>query len=107
TGPMVGEMDGNSVQVRIGGRLQRVALLGVDAPKVAKADCYAAQATDRVAALASGRRVTLRGERVDSAPVRSMKLLAYVDFAGGDLGRKLIAGGFARVDLSARPFTRL
>jgi micrococcal nuclease len=107
TGTIVRAIDGNTVQVRIGGRLQRVALLGVDAPKVAKADCFAAQATDRVAALASGRRATLRGDRAGSAPARSQKLLAYVDFAGGDLGRKLIAGGFARVDLSARPFTRL
>jgi endonuclease YncB( thermonuclease family) len=108
TGTVVRAIDGATLELKIaGGRVQRVALAGVAAPKAARGECFAAQATDRLASLASGRRATVRGEGARSTAGQARAIVAYVDYAGGDLGQKLIAGGFARVDVAARPFARL
>lgn len=95
--------DGDTVKVRLasGGR-RTVRVLGIDTPESVKpatpVECGARRATRAMIGLAPrGREVVLvfdpRDERVD----RYGRLLAYVDAGGLDLGRQLIADGWAKV----------
>lgn len=98
-------VDGETVAVRIGSRSDRVRILGIDTP--AKGQCFGAEAATQTKQLALGKTVELVGDKRQPARDRTGRILAYVDLANGrDLGRLLIAGGFAKVDAS-RPFARL
>jgi micrococcal nuclease len=107
-GTVVRTVDGDTLDVRLaGGRRDRIRVLGIDAPEVHPSECFHDQATARARSLAEGRRVTLVGDPTQDTRDRYGRLLAYVDLPGGDLGRQLIAGGFARVYVFDRPFRRL
>lgn len=95
--------DGDTVKVKLesGGR-RTVRVLGIDTPESVKpgtpVECGARQATRAMITLAPrGREVVLvfdpRDERVD----RYGRLLAYIDVGARDLGRQLIADGWAKV----------
>jgi endonuclease YncB( thermonuclease family) len=100
-------VDGDTLDVRLdGGRVERVRLIGIDAPETG--DCDAAAATDAARALADGRRVALVGDPTQATRDRYGRLLAYVWLPGGrDLGFQLLAAGHARVYVYDRPFRRL
>ena len=109
TGTVVRVVDGDTIDVRLAaGRRERVRVIGIDAPETRPGECFSAQATTRARVFAQGRQVTLVGDRSQDTRDRYERLLAYVDRAGGgDLGERLIAGGFARVYVFDRPFRRL
>jgi uncharacterized repeat protein (TIGR01451 family) len=82
------------VQLANGGHA-RLQVLGITAP--AARSCFAAESTAATRALALGKQVTL---------VRGQKR-AYVALPGGvDLGRQLVAQGFAQVDVWDPQFSR-
>jgi len=88
--------DGDTLVVRLaGGKSARIRIAGIAAP--AGGDCYSAAAARRTRALTLHGRVTL-----DAAGGRW-----YVSLPGGaDLGRSLVADGFAQLDVWGPTFAR-
>jgi uncharacterized repeat protein (TIGR01451 family) len=99
-------VDGDTLNVRLStGRSDRVRVLGIDAPE--RGVCYAAEATVRTRALAGGKRVRLIGDARQPTRDRFGRRLAYVTLPNrSDLGRQLLSGGFAKVLVVGRRFTR-
>lgn len=102
-------VDGDTIDVRIGGRTERVRLLGIDTPETVDPDepvgCFGPDASRRTKRLlAPGTAVVLRRDR--EARDRYGRLLAYVVRARDHLfvNLALVAGGFART-LSIEPNT--
>jgi uncharacterized repeat protein (TIGR01451 family) len=97
-GTVVG-VAGGTLDVRLAsGTRERVRILGVAVPGAGA--CFAEDARAEIGRLALGRRVSVVGDRARPARDRSGRLVAYVGLPGGvDLGRRLIDGGYAQVDL--------
>lgn len=96
-------IDGDTIVVRIGRRTERVRLIGIDAPEVAKrgepGECFGDEATRILAGMVPpGTSVVL--ERDAEARDVYGRLLAYVSVARGDgtssVNRELLARGAAR-----------
>lgn len=100
-------VDGDTLDVRIGSKTERVRVIGIDAPE--RGDCYAGSATAAATHLAYGKRVVLRGDPTQATRDRYGRLLAYVVLPHGkDLGYQMIAGGFAKVYVyNRRDFQRV
>jgi micrococcal nuclease len=99
-------VDGDTLIVAVGRKSERVRLIGIDAPELGS--CFSAEASTRARRLSLDRSVRLLGDRTQARRDRYGRLLAYVRLPNGhDLGRDLIAGGFATVYIYNRPFTQL
>jgi micrococcal nuclease len=109
TGKVTRVVDGDTIDVRLtSGKRERVRLIGIDTPELRPAECYATEAKSRATALALGKTVRLRGDPTQDTRDRYRRLLAYVSLANGtDVGRTLLAGGFAKVYVFERNFVRL
>ncbi len=108
-GTVTGVVEGDTLVVRLdSGKRERVRLIGVDAPEPA-GKCYSREAAAQARKLALGKTVVLVTDPSQPLRDRSKQLLAYVDLLPKrvDLGRRLIAGGFAVVSPSTRSFRRL
>ncbi len=99
TGIVVRVLDGDTMDVRLrSGVRERVRVLGIDAPELARRECHAAQAIAATRRLALGKLVRLAGDRSQAARDQKRRLVAYVRLPdGNDLGRSLLRGGFATV----------
>jgi micrococcal nuclease len=99
-------VDGDTVRVQVGKKVEKVRLIGIDAAEVGA--CYSSQATAELRRLALNKRVVLRGDRTQARRDQYGRLLAYVDLATGpDVGLHLIRRGFALVYVyNSRPFAR-
>ena len=90
-------IDGDTVDVDVAGRTERVRLLGVDTPETVDPDkpigCYGPEAAAFTASRLSGRTVRLRFDR--QRRDRYGRLLAYVDVEGRRFNEELLAGGYA------------
>jgi micrococcal nuclease len=99
-GRVVRVVDGDTIRVALGGRVERVRYIGIDTPESVKPDtpvqCYAERASAANAVLVRGRRVRLvtDAERRD----RFGRLLAYVyvEPGGAFVNSTLVRDGFAR-----------
>ena len=100
-------VDGDTLDVLIGSRRERIRVIGIDTPE--RGVCYTNAATAAATRLASGKRVVLRGDPSQDTRDRYGRLLAYVGLpAGRDLGYQLVAGGFAKVYVyNNHPFQRV
>jgi micrococcal nuclease len=100
-------VDGDTLDVQIGSRTERIRVIGIDTPE--RGVCYANAATTAATRLASGKPVVLRGDPTQDTRDRYGRLLAYVGLPEGrDLGYQLIAGGFAKVYVyNNHPFQRV
>ena len=110
TGIVVSVVDGDTLVVRLpGGKRDRIRVLGIDAPEMRPRERCAVQATAAARRLAQGKTVALVGDRTQATRDRYRRLLAYVTLPGGsDLGRHLVATGYAKVYvLGGRPFLRV
>jgi micrococcal nuclease len=91
-------VDGDTLEVRLDGRSEKVRLIGVDTPESVRpgtpVECYAKAASAETRRLVGGRRVTLRFdvERRD----RYGRLLAYVYRDGLFVNAALVQRGYAR-----------
>ena len=101
--------DGDTVRVELdAGREERVRLLGIDAPELNPAECFAREAAARARELADGARVRLVHDSTQDKRDRFGRLLAYVVLEGSnDLGHQLVAEGYASVLVFDRPFERV
>lgn len=109
-GIVVRVIDGDTLDVRLSsGKNERVRVVGIDTPEMRPRECYATQATAAARRLAQGKRVQLLGDPSQATRDRYRRLLAYVQLPSGiDLGRALIAGGYATVYVyGGRPFLRV
>jgi hypothetical protein len=85
-------VDGDTLEVLVGGGRHVVRVIGIDAPESGR--CGAREAEDALRALVGGRTVALvPGARDDTD--RYGRLLRYVDVGAIDAGRSLIADGLA------------
>ncbi|MGQ0830103.1 MAG: thermonuclease family protein [Microthrixaceae bacterium] len=98
-------IDGDTIEVRVGGTTERVRLIGIDTPESGARDrpieCYGVEAKDRMAALLPPG-TAVRLERDVEARDKYGRLLAYVFRAddGVHVNLLLVEEGFAE----ARPF---
>lgn len=99
-------VDGDTVRVRVGKRVEKVRLIGIDAAEVGA--CYSGEATAEVRRLALNKQVVLRGDRTQARRDQYGRLLAYVNLSTGtDVGLHLIRHGFAKgYVFNSRPFAR-
>lgn len=105
-GLVVGVVDGDTIDVRLGGERERVRVLGIDSPE--RGECLARSATRQTRRLALGRRIALRSDPSQPERDRFGRRLAYVRLPDGrDLGFELIATGVARAYVVGDPFERL
>ena len=93
-------VDGDTIRVRLGDRIERVRYIGVDTPESVKpgtpVQCYAKRAAAANAALVAGRSVRLVGD-VEQRD-RYGRLLAYVyrEPDGAFVNAQLVRDGYAR-----------
>lgn len=95
---VVAVLDGDTIDVQLGAKRQRVRLLGIDAPEVAHdtaAQCGADAATASLDTLAYGQTVTLQHDPTADAHDRFGRLLAYAEVGGLDLGAVQVERGYA------------
>ena len=91
-------VDGDTIEVDLGGAEEDVRYIGIDTPETVKPDapveCFGPQASERNHELVDGRRVRLvfDRERRDAYG----RLLAYVYVGDRFVNAKLIEGGYAR-----------
>ncbi|WP_180959710.1 thermonuclease family protein [Brevibacterium sp. Mu109] len=106
-------LDGDTLLARepTDGRIDRVRLLGIDAPELAHpqapADCYAGAATEVLTRwLPAGSIVVLVGDATQADRDRYGRLLRYVDHHGRDIATQLLLAGAARPDRGPNGLTR-
>src|SRR3954451_16365943 len=111
-------VDGDTIKVRTAtGRRLTVRLIGIDTPETKKpstpVECGGKQASAAMRKLivtrTGGRRVTLTSDPSQDSTDRFGRTLAYVNLAGDgtDVGRAMIARGWATLYVFADPFARL
>jgi micrococcal nuclease len=105
-GRVVAVVDGDTIEVSLAGRRERVRVLGIDTPEAGA--CLAGAATAEMRRLALGHRVELRGDSSQPNRDRFGRRLAYVHLPDGrDVGFQLVADGLARAFVVGEPFQRL
>jgi len=108
TAKVVRVVDGDTVEVSIGGREEDVRYIGIDTPETVKpgepVQCYGPEASEANHELVDGRSVVLRFDR----ELRDVygRLLAYVYVGEEFVNEELLAGGYART-LEIEPNTSM
>ncbi|HEX4344884.1 MAG TPA: thermonuclease family protein [Solirubrobacteraceae bacterium] len=109
-------VDGDTLKVRLAtGAAVRVRLIGIDTPETVKpgtpVQCGGLAASARMKKLALrngvGRAVTLKTDPSQGLVDVYGRRLDYVDGGGVDLGRSMIASGWAKVDVVGTAFLRV
>lgn len=91
-------VDGDTIEVDLGGRTEDVRYIGVDTPETVKPDapveCFGPEASEANHELVEGETVRLRFDR----ELRDVygRLLAYVYVGDSFVNGELVSGGFAR-----------
>ncbi len=111
SGEVARVIDGDTLDVDLDGRRERVRLLGVDAPEMGRherpADYFAREATAFVRRLADYRRVILRGDPGHENRDDYGRLLRYLNLPDGRcLNVELLRQGYAHA-LTRYPFSRM
>jgi micrococcal nuclease len=112
SGRVVRAVDGDTLKVAVGGRLESVRLIGIDTPESKRpgtpVQCGALAASRAMHRLADGRRVTLVFDPTQDRRDRYGRLLAYVMAGGGDVGLAQVRAGWAMVYVyEHHPFVRV
>ena len=102
--------DGDTIRVRLKGKVQRVRLLGIDTPEVySRTECGSASASKSARRLLPvGSRVLLVSDPSQALRDRYGRLLRYVSRNGHDISRVQVQRGWAKVYVYAhQPFKRV
>ncbi len=109
-------VDGDTLKIRFAnGVTTTVRLVGIDTPETKKpgvaVQCGGRDATARMKQLAfrrgKGRAVVVRTDPTQAVTDRYGRLLAYVSAAGSDLGRSMVASGWATTYVDEADFQRV
>jgi micrococcal nuclease len=110
---VVRAVDGDTLEVAIGGRVRSVRLLGIDAPETHRpgtpVECGGPEASASMAALVTpGTRVSLESDPGQDRVDRYGRLLAYLRLSDGRLAEhELLAAGWAKAYVfHGRPVSR-
>ena len=93
-------IDGDTLVVVLpGGVVERVRLLGIDAPEVRPEECFNQAASERLRELVGGGEVVLRADDLNDDRDKFGRLLRYVFVAGVNVNQSLVTEGYARAYL--------
>jgi micrococcal nuclease len=97
---VVNVVDGDTVDVRVGGREERVRLIGIDTPETVHPRqpvmCYGREASQRAEALLQGQTVFLEADPSQDSRDRFGRLLRFVWLEDGRMvNQVLVAEGYA------------
>ena len=103
--------DGDTIEVDMDGKLEKVRLIGVDTPEThhpkKEVECYGQLASDFTKNALDGEVVRLEADDTNQNRDRYQRLLRYVYTADGTLwNKKLLADGYGHA-LTAFPFTKM
>lgn len=103
-------IDGDTIAVERNGFEERVRLLGIDAPEVARdgqtGEPCADEATKLTEQLIAGEPVAVILDKTQDATDRYGRTLAYVEASGRDVSAELLSAGLAEVYYSAPEIER-
>lgn len=98
--PVVSVVDGDTVKVRVGGRVETVRLIGIDAPEAATsgrpAQCFGPESTAKAKELLAGKVARLEFDESQGRRDRYDRLLAYVWVNDVLVNDWMIRQGYAR-----------
>ena len=98
--PVVSVVDGDTVNVRMGGSVESVRLIGIDAPEPATsgrpAQCFGPDASAKAGELLAGRAVRLEFDESQGRLDRYGRLLAYVWVDDVHINALMVRQGYAR-----------
>jgi endonuclease YncB( thermonuclease family) len=99
--PVVKVVDGDTIDVEVNGKKQRIRLIGIDAPEVHNPDtpveCFGAEATQEAEAALKGARVRLEADSSQDDKDKYDRWLRFVWLEGGEnFNLQMIEGGYAR-----------
>ncbi len=101
SGSVVRVVDGDTIDVKIGGAEKRVRLIGVNAPESVKpetpVECYGKEASDYAKKLLEGKQVRLETDRSNTDKYDRLLRYVYLASNGNSTVNELIVeGGYAR-----------
>jgi micrococcal nuclease len=85
-------IDGDTVEVSIAGMIEKVRIVGIDAPEKNPKECFADEATTRLTQLILGRNVALQAKLTEDRDAFD-RLLRYVHSGSTDIGLLLVREG--------------
>ncbi len=94
-------LDGDTFEIKIGKRIMKVRMMGIDTPETLDprkpVQCYGYESSEKTKELLSGRSVSLRLDKTQSALDKFKRLLAYVYRDDGIfINQYLLENGYAR-----------
>lgn len=102
-------IDGDTIEVNMGGTLERVRMIGVDTPETHKPNtpvqCYGPQASDYTKSQLSGKSVRLEADPSDDNRDRYGRLLRYIYVDNILYNKRLVELGYGFAYISF-PFTK-
>ena len=110
TCPFIRVVDGDTLTVGVGGDIEYVRLIGIDAPEPndpGGPECYATESTAHLTKLLQTGTVRLFFDESQGLRDKYSRLLAYVELPDGtDVGYAMLRNGYAREYLYATPYAR-
>lgn len=101
-------VDGDTVKVDLGAKVEVVRIIGIDTPETVAPNqpvgCFGKEASAQAKLLLLGKFVTLTPDPTQDRRDKYDRLLAYVTVNGQDFGLLMVADGFAREYTYDRPY---
>ncbi|HLS45164.1 MAG TPA: thermonuclease family protein [Ornithinicoccus sp.] len=106
---VLGVSDGDTIKVSIDGVSERIRIIGIDAPELARdgqsAECFAQPSASEMQSLVQSQRVHLLADPTQADRDRYDRLLRHVvREGGGHVGLIMVSGGYAEEEQFAAPY---
>lgn len=93
-------VDGDTIKVKIGGKLETIRLIGIDTPEVAspyrEEECFGKKASEEMKKILKNKKISLIADPMVSDKDKYGRLLRYVFLSDGVfVNAELVKGGFA------------
>lgn len=92
--PVTHISDGDTITVSIGGKEEKVRIIGLDAPETSPMECFGNESSAQLSFFLTGKNVTLGTDSSDDRD-NFGRLLRYVFLDGRDIGAEMIREGYA------------
>ena len=102
--PVVSVVDGDTVKVRMGGRVESVRLIGIDAPEIGADQCFGPESSAQASELLGGKAVRLEFDESQGRLDRYGRLLAYVWIDDVHVNEWMLRHGYAREFTYSSPY---